>query len=150
MLQDAFAMGDADATYALATWHLFGQPPYIAKNPKEAVRLFKIAASGGASDAMYDLAVSYEVGTGIERNLRRAFQNYVRAALHGNSKAIYEVGRCLYYGIGVAKDRVTAGIWLDRSRKIKSLASDKKMQKQVKPSRRVGIAKKPALNSRGK
>lgn len=40
----------------------------------------------------------------------RAAEYYLRAALAGDAQAIYEIGRCYFYGIGVSKDRRQAKV----------------------------------------
>lgn len=54
-------------------------------------------------------------GKGVVKNARKAFELYLRAALHGEQQSVYEVGRCYYHGVGVARDRHLARIWLDRA-----------------------------------
>ena len=43
-----------------------------------------------------------------------AFKNYVKASLWGDKEAVYEVYRCLYYGIGVPENKELSYIWLER------------------------------------
>ncbi|TJY66051.1 sel1 repeat family protein [Sphingobacterium alkalisoli] len=38
---------------------------------------------------------------------------YSKACLLGDKQAIYEVGRCYYYGIGINKNEEIAKIYLD-------------------------------------
>jgi TPR repeat protein len=112
LLIDAMGKGDPRAVYALATWYLYGR--HVKRNLKHSARLLAKAAEGGMTDAMFDLAVSYEKGMGVRQNEKRAAQLYLKAALYGDPGAGYEVGRCLYYGIGFARDRAQAKIWLDQ------------------------------------
>jgi hypothetical protein len=118
LLKEAARLGHAKATYALATWHLFGREPFIKRDYEEAARLLQLAASAGVPDAMYDLAVTYEKGRGIAKNEREAFEYYLRAAIRDDAKAIFAVGRCLFWGIGVAQDQHIARIWLDRAEEL--------------------------------
>ncbi|MGL4434543.1 MAG: hypothetical protein ACRCVM_01745, partial [Giesbergeria sp.] len=45
-----------------------------------------------------------------------AYRHYLSAALNGDVDSLAEVGRCLYHGIGVARDRKTAEILLENSK----------------------------------
>lgn len=54
-----------DATYALATWHLFGVQ--VAKNLKKGIVLLKRATRRGSADAAFDLAIAYERGEVVEK-----------------------------------------------------------------------------------
>ena len=114
LLEHAHSDGDKRATYALATWHLAGEHGY-PKNLKNANNLLKIAAKANIASAHFDLAVSYETGQGIKKSEVLAFRHYVAAALSGDNQAFSEVGRCLYYGIGVNRDTKLAKIWLDKA-----------------------------------
>ena len=67
-------------------------------------------------EACYDLAVCYEKPAGVAENLEKAFELYVKAALHGDKQSFHEVGRCYYYGIGVAQNRNLADTWLERAK----------------------------------
>jgi len=110
LLEVAHALGDRRASYALATWYMFGNDGY-KKNIAKAISLLKLAAKSDIAYANHDLAVAYETGTGVKKNKKIAYNNYVAAVLNGDYDAAEEVGRCLYYGIGVNRDRKMAKIW---------------------------------------
>lgn len=114
LLEEAHAQGDRRATYALATWSLFGNS-VRPKNLRAATQLLKLAAKADVASAHFDLAVSYETGQGIKKNEKSAYRHYVAAALNGDKESFAEVGRCLYYGIGTARDRKTAEVWFRRA-----------------------------------
>jgi uncharacterized protein len=111
LLSKAASAGDAQATYALATWYLHGK--FLEKDIVKATAMLKTSARANVPDANFDLAVSYETGVGVARNERMAAKLYLRAALLGSLGAGESVGRCLYHGIGFVKDRVQARVWLD-------------------------------------
>jgi TPR repeat protein len=115
LLCEAHAAGDPRAAYALGTWYLRGLPPTITKDTPRAVTLIKEAAEAGVADALYDLAVLYETGEGVDQDEMLAFRNYLSAALRGEQQSIYEVGRCYEHGIGVERDREIAAIWRQRA-----------------------------------
>jgi len=117
LLLRAHRNGDVRATYALATWHLFGRDPVVEKDLDKAVSLLKQAANANHPDALHDLAVCYAKGAGIKQSEKRAVQYYLRAAVHGDKQSAYEVGRCYWHGLGVTRDRNVARVWLDYAEK---------------------------------
>lgn len=114
LLNKAHEAGNFRASYAIATWYLFGK--YVKKDYKKAVSLLNIAKEGDLSEAFFDLAVCYEIGKGVKKNKYQAYLNYLAAAIRGDKQAIFEVGRCYYYGIGVKKDIELAETWLNAAK----------------------------------
>lgn len=114
LLEEAHDQGDRRATYAMATWYLFGNEAH-PKNLRKAVQLLKLAAKADIASAHFDLAVSYETGQGIKKNEQAAYRHFLAAALNGDNDSLTEVGRCLYYGIGIARDRKAAEVWFRRA-----------------------------------
>ena len=96
--------GEGRATYALATWYLFGSP-FTKIDYRVANKMIKRATENGVADAAHDLAISYEKGLGIGKSLSRAFEYYMRAALLGDAQSHYEIGRMYFHGIGVQRNR---------------------------------------------
>jgi len=115
LLEKARDLGDARASYAIATWYLHGNPPFVLKDIGRAFDLLKEAAAAHVPDALYDLAVGYEKGDFGSADTRLAFDSYLKAALRGEVQSVYEVGRCYFYGIGVEMDPRIADIWLERA-----------------------------------
>ncbi len=111
LLHRAAEVGNAEALYALGTWHLFGK--HVKKDLRVAAQFLERAAGLDHPDAAYDLAVSHEKGAGVGRDKHRAFSLYMKAALLGDRQAKYEVARCFYWGIGTTKDRDAANVWFD-------------------------------------
>jgi len=118
LLHDAHDGGDRRATYAIATWYLFGKAPVVARDYKAAFELLRLAAEANIPDALYDLGVSYERGAGTEASERSAFLCFLRAAVLGDSKGAYAVSRCYMHAFGTAKDQDTSDIWYDRARSL--------------------------------
>jgi TPR repeat protein len=114
LLLAAHSNGDGQATYALATWHLFGSP-FTKIDYRVANGMLRLAADKGIADAAHDLAVSYEKGLGIGKSLPRAFEYYVRAALLGDTQSYFEVGRMYFHGIGTPRNRRLAEIWIGKA-----------------------------------
>lgn len=115
MLRKSIAEGEPRAAYALGTWYLHGYGDKIGKDIDKALELLQQAASENVPGALFDLAVCYEKGEGLTKNLRTAMEYYLRAALNGDDQSVYEVGRGYHYGIGFEKDRKLSEIWFDRA-----------------------------------
>jgi TPR repeat protein len=115
-LQRASDKGDASAAYALGTWHLHGK--HVKVDMRRGAVLLKQAAAANIPEALYDLAVCYEKGAGVRESEKKAYELYLRAALWGDRQSIYEVGRCLFYGIGADRNRRLARFWLTRAKSL--------------------------------
>jgi TPR repeat protein len=103
--------GSPEAQYALGTWHLHGT--YVVRDVMKAVAYLRMAADQDFPSALFDLAVCYETGVGIEKSDRAAFELYLRAALAGDLQASFEVGRCWRFGVGIAADERLAEVWFE-------------------------------------
>jgi uncharacterized protein len=117
-LERASDLGNGKAIYALGTWYLHGR--VYKKDFKKAVELLKVACDKNIPDAHFDLAVCFEKGKGIKKNLREAFLSYLRAFCLGDKDAAYEIGRCYYHGLGVKADKEIGKIWLAGFKKTNS------------------------------
>ena len=126
LIKAAVADGDPMAEYALSTLYLDGREPHIAVDKQKGIALLKSAAAANVADAQFELAICYERGEGVRKDDRLAFEWYLRAALRGNAQSVWEVGRCHYFGIGVAQDRRLSDIMADRA---KELGIDESMDK---------------------
>lgn len=78
--------------------------------PKED--LLRRAKAGNAA-AQYALAVSYS--TGANKDLKKAFDWWTKAAEQGHSFAQDSLARCYYHGEGVEKDLKEAGKWWSKA-----------------------------------
>ena len=112
-LEIAYTCGNKDAAYALATWYLHGT--YFKKNWRIGFKLLREAAKAKVPEALYDLAVSYDLGKGVPKNDKQAAELYLEAAIKGDFDAVLQIERCFYYGIGVAKDRRISKVWCDHA-----------------------------------
>jgi len=106
LLREAANQGSAEADYAIGTWYGFGK--HLPQDDQKAVKHFKRAAKGRYPAALFNLAYSYEVGRGLLQDPARAFTLYVEAARAGDADAVSEVYRCLFWGIGVTRNRALA------------------------------------------
>jgi len=118
LMRRAADLGHSMARYALATWYLHGKEPHLYKDYDEAFRLLEKAAKANIPAAFYDIAVCYAKGEGVEQSSAKAFENYLRAALHGDADAVNKVGQYYYFGIGTSEDRRIAEIWFDRAEEL--------------------------------
>lgn len=140
MLRQAIDAGSARAAYALATWYLHGKDDVVEQDYAEAVRLLRIAAEVHLPSALYDLAACYANGEGVDKDPRKAFELYLRAALHGDDDAVFKVGRAYYYGFGVAKNRRVANIWLDRAEELGTYEPEPRDDARGKGSHERGVS----------
>jgi TPR repeat protein len=122
-LKEAAASADPDAQYALATWYLFGEGG-LRRSRSIARKYMRAAAAKGVVLALFDLGAMLEKGDGGPVDLRAAFRCYVDAALRGDARAVFEVARCLHYGIGCDADVELAAIWSRRAKELRVYEAD--------------------------
>ncbi|OQW49575.1 caspase family protein [Candidatus Raskinella chloraquaticus] len=108
---DAEKRGYVSALNGLAV--LLGNTGDGKENEDEIVRLLEQAAQQGHPLAMYNLARRYAAGDGIlqrnlkkdyQRDLRKAYELFARAAEGGYVPAMVQAGYALRYGRGVAQN----------------------------------------------
>jgi uncharacterized protein len=114
LLESGHDKGDRRATYALATWYLYGHANY-GKDLRKAIQFLKLASSADIAAAHFDLAVCYETGEAVKKNEAKAYLHYLAAALNGDLDSLGEVGRCLFHGVGTGRDRKAAEVWFRRA-----------------------------------
>ena len=56
-----------------------------------SLMFYKKAAENGYADSQYNLAMCYETGTGVKKDLRMARKWYKEAAKNGNKQAIEQL-----------------------------------------------------------
>jgi S1-C subfamily serine protease len=83
----------------------------VAKDYKEAVRLFRQAADQGDAVAQSYLGLMYQKGEGVAKDAKVAVGWYRQAADLGNAWAQRNLGGMYYRGEGVAKDYKEAVRW---------------------------------------
>ena len=69
-------------------------------------------ARNGDVEAMYDVAIRYYDGNGVEKNKRESFNWFLKAAEKGHVDAMVEVAECYYYGSGVEADEDEGFYWM--------------------------------------
>ena len=114
MLADLAEQGFADAQCYLGMKLNDGYVD-IPPDSIKAVGWFKKAVDQGHPQGIYELAVAYYTGEGIEEDEQLAVELFRRAAEKNVPAAAYMLGDCLLDGIGVAMDRAQALEWLVRA-----------------------------------
>lgn len=84
------------------------------KNPEEAARWFKQAATAGDVNAQLYLAAAYLYGLGVKKNLDTANHYYIDAAKNGNSLAQYALAES-FLDTKHAANKKLGVIWLTKS-----------------------------------
>ena len=79
----------------------------------QAARWYRMAAEGGSSGAQYNLAILYERGLGLERDLAQAVAWYEKAADGGEVAARRSLSALYARGVGIGRDLVKALMWLE-------------------------------------
>jgi len=111
--------GNADAMFYLADCHgrgLLG----LESDDKEAFTLYQSAAKAGHAQSAYRVAVCCEMGQegggGTRRDPLKAMQWYKRAAMLGDTPAMYKMGMILLKGLlGQSRNSKEAIVWLKRA-----------------------------------
>ena len=87
----------------------------IPPDSVKAVGWFKKAVDQGHPQGIYELAVAYYTGDGVDEDETRAVALFRAAAEKNVPAAAYMLGDCLLDGVGVAVDRAQALEWLLRA-----------------------------------
>lgn len=103
-LERSAERGSVHGMYSLGYYHYHGW--FGLDNPREAVRLWKLAARStrdGRDGSLYRLGLAYKQGRGVSRSLGKAAEWFRRAAEQGNADALYELGLAYRDGLGVQR-----------------------------------------------
>eukprot|EP00903_Cladosiphon_okamuranus_P011718 g11020.t1 len=106
-LEVAIEAGDPMAYSTLATWYTSGRAG-LEVDHKRAFGLHLQAANMGMPRAMFNTAVHYFEGSGVEQNLPEAAMWFERAGSAGVPQALQNLGKMLEMGLGVEVDRERA------------------------------------------
>eukprot|EP00808_Paulinella_micropora_P024822 g78060.t1 len=79
-----------------------------AKDDARAVALYQLAAAQGHANAQVKLALRFEKGRGVEKNMTKAVELYQLAAAQGYYMAQTNLGVCYKNGRGVKKNKIKA------------------------------------------
>lgn len=87
----------------------------MAKNPREAVRWYRLASDAGQTDAMTNLGYLYEQGRGVPQDYKEAVRLYAKAAEAGNPVAQTNLATTYAEGKLVKQDFAQAAQWFRKA-----------------------------------
>ncbi|MBW8309739.1 MAG: SEL1-like repeat protein [Candidatus Paracaedibacteraceae bacterium] len=107
-----------EVKHKLAVMYSLGR--YVNRNPYQAVILWKEAAALGHIKAMFNVALMYEKGEGVEHQsdeeaFKETFKWYMKAAIKENAEAQCYVADMSMEGKGTDKSESTAIEWYEKS-----------------------------------
>jgi TPR repeat protein len=88
-----------------------GIAAYEANNLPLAYKEFLASAKEGHADSQFNVALMYERGIGVAKNLEEAVVWYRKSALQGNSAAQFNLGVLYENGFGTKVDFAKANEW---------------------------------------
>lgn len=101
--------GDTEAQLKLGDVFAYGLG--VPKDPKEALKWYRLAAGKGDPDTQYRLAVRSASGQGVPQDDKEALRWYRLAAVQGNVQSQYNLGVIHASGQGGPKDPKEAVKW---------------------------------------
>ncbi|KAG5180438.1 hypothetical protein JKP88DRAFT_323850 [Tribonema minus] len=107
MYARAAEMGHPKAQHNLAAMYEKGVSG-MAKDDREAVRLFTLAAEAGLAESSYSLAMHFKLGLGCEQDDGKCVHYLERASGQGLPKAQFNLGLMYEKGRGIAPDVLAA------------------------------------------
>eukprot|EP00727_Mastigamoeba_balamuthi_P013829 m51a1_g9069 hypothetical protein (547) ;mRNA; f:107136-111824 len=119
-LRTAAELGNHTAQHRLGTCHFKGVPGVLSPDPREAIRLWTLAADAGVVDSQLNLAQMHSNGQYVPLNYAEAFDRSSESKLallsesadNGVPDAQFELGLRYFDGAGVARDRAEAArLW---------------------------------------
>lgn len=72
-------------------------------------------AEEGDSEGMRHLAICYQLGVGVDKDLEKAWEWYGRAAKNGNHEAQYDIGVLYRDGIGTERNHKESAYWFRKA-----------------------------------
>jgi len=99
LLQSSARQGHAEAQFVLGRFYARGTERFEPQL-QTAMRYFKLAADQHYAQAEYILALYYLEGTCVQQNVKRAFQLWQLAAVHGDAAAARRLGALYTSGQG--------------------------------------------------
>lgn len=105
-----------------------------ANEPEAAVSHLKLATTHRHPEATFNLGICYELGIGIQRNLKNAMECYRSAAALGNKNGMYNLGIFYVHGRGgLKKNRDAARACFEAADKMGSKKATKALTLPEKP-----------------
>ena len=88
-----------------------GYKHYLKGEYEKALKVWTQEVSQGKSEAMYNIALLYFFGRGVERNLPLAYEYCKKAAYRGSARAMNNLAYMYMRGLGTEKDYMSAYAW---------------------------------------
>ncbi len=107
------AAGDEEAQSYLASCYLVGKG--VERNPEEAVRWAREAASKGLASAQLVMGICCQTGEGTEAEPEEGIHWFRLAAEQGLAEAQFNLAFCLEHGIGVEPDLEESEYWMEKA-----------------------------------
>lgn len=105
-----------------------------ANEPEIAVSHLKLATTHRHPKATFNLGICYELGLGVQKNLKNAMECYRSAAALGNKTAMYNLGVFYIHGRGgLKKNRDAARACFEAADKMGSQRATKALRLPEKP-----------------
>ena len=111
-------------------------------NHEKANEYYMMASKKGYPMGQHNLAVNYENGHGVEKDLDTAFKLYKSAAEKGVIDAIYKIGICYYTGYIVGKNHNEAIKWFKKGADKKHDSSQNMLEKATARVKESTVTKK--------
>lgn len=121
--------GSAEAQFFLGKQ--YSNPSSPLMDMKKAIKWYEKAAQQQHSDAIYELAVIYQLGNGVEKDPVKAVQLFKIAAELNHSGAQFGLGTLYDNGEGVTEDTMTAIFWYRQSKRQSAKESTQEPTKTV-------------------
>jgi TPR repeat protein len=102
---------DAEAQFELGRRYKLGLEG-TKKDPRAAVKWFRLAAEQGHAKAQTKLGMAYQQGRGVDRDIDESIRWMRKAAEQGHAKAQFELGVAYRDGKGAPRDEVLALMWM--------------------------------------
>lgn len=106
--------GDPRAQFLMGNLSYIGRPP-VARDLKEAVRWYTLAASRGHAEAQFALAQAFARGEGVSVDQKRSVHWLTQAANNGHVTAMMSLARLYDQGVGEPRDREAATDWVRKA-----------------------------------
>jgi TPR repeat protein len=102
--------GDVIAQGTLSDMYFAGKG--VEQNYQESIKWLRKAADGGLANAQFSMGLLYCGHMGMfQRDIEKAIQYFMKAAVQGHPQAENEIGNAYYYGSGMPKNMPEAEKW---------------------------------------
>lgn len=108
--------GDERAVYARAVCYSNGKYGSVIDESK-AFGLFSSLSESSIPEALFDLAVCYDLGQGVAKDQFAAFEYYLKAATFGHKEACFQVSEFFREGVTIPESENLHRFWLGQSQK---------------------------------